>query len=257
MKEYGGFEHNLQSLRVVDLLEQRYAEFDGLNLTFETREGILKHCSVKNAERLGDVGQRFLDKTETTLEGQIANFADEIAYNNHDIDDGIRSGLLTIDQLMEVSLFKEHALKVKALYPDLSQKRLVHETIRRMIHNLVDDLCRTSLSYIKVSKPKNVDDVRLNGPMIDFSTEMAEKQLELKQFLRKSLYLHPKVTEMTEKAVKTIEGLFKVYMDDLNLIPSDYQSIGREEKPRVIADYIAGMTDRYAIREYIKLLKNQ
>jgi dGTPase len=257
MKDYGGFEHNLQSIRVVDLLEQRYAEFDGLNLTFETREGILKHCSIKNAERLGDVGQRFLDKTETTLEGQIANFADEIAYNNHDIDDGIRSGLLTIDQLMEVSLFKEHALKVKALYPDLSQKRLVHETIRRMIHHLVDDLCRTSLSYIKVSKPKTVDEVRLNGPMIDFSVEMAEKQLELKQFLRKSLYLHPKVTAMTDKAAKTIEGLFKAYMDDLNLIPSDYQSIGREEKPRVIADYIAGMTDRYAIREHEKLLINQ
>ena len=158
---------------------------------------------------------------------------------------------------MEVSLFKEHALKVKALYPDLSQKRLVHETIRRMIHSLVDDLCRTSLSYIKVSKPKNVDEVRLNGPMIDFSTEMAEKQLELKQFLRKSLYLHPKVTEMTDKAVKTIEGLFKVYMEDLNLIPSDYQSIGRDKKPRVIADYIAGMTDRYAIREYEKLHINQ
>jgi dGTPase len=241
---------------VVDLLEQRYAEFDGLNLTFETREGILKHCSMKNAERLGDVGQRFLDKTETTLEGQIANYADEIAYNNHDIDDGIRSGLLKIDQLMEVSLFKEHALKVKTLYPDLSQKRLVHETIRRMIHSLVDDLCRTSLTYIKVSKPKNVDEVRL-GSMIDFSTEMAEKQLELKQFLRRSLYLHPKVTEMTDKAAKIIEGLFKVYMDDLKLIPADYQSIGREEKPRVIADYIAGMTDRYAIREYKKLYKNQ
>jgi dGTPase len=126
-----------------------------------------------------------------------------------------------------------------------------------MIHNLVDDLCRTSLSYIKVSKPKTLDEVRLNHPMIDFSTEMAEKQLELKQFLRKSLYLHPKVTEMTDKAVKTIEGLFKVYMDDLNLIPSDYQSIGKEENPRVIADYIAGMTDRYAIREHEKLLINQ
>ena len=257
MKEYGGFEHNLQSLRVVDRLEQRYAEFDGLNLTFETREGILKHCSLKNAQKLGDVGQRFLDKTETTLEGQITNFADEIAYNNHDIDDGIRSGLLSIDQLMEVSLFKGHALKVKALYPDLPQKRLVHETIRRMIHSLVDDLCRTSLSCIKVSKPKNVDEVRLHGPMIDFSTQMAEKQLELKQFLRKSLYLHPKVTEMTDKAAKTIEGLFKVYMGDLNLIPSDYQSVGKEEKPRVIADYIAGMTDRYAIREHEKLHINQ
>jgi len=123
-----------------------------------------------------------------------------------------------------------------------------------MIHSLVDDLCRTSLSYIKVSKPKNVEEVRLHGAMIDFSTEMAEKQLELKRFLRRSLYLHPKVTEMTDKAVKTIEGLFKLYMDDLSLIPSDYQSIGREEKPRVIADYIAGMTDRYAIREFEKLL---
>ena len=183
MRPHGGFEHNLQSLRVVDILEERYADFPGLNLTFETREGILKHCSIRNAEKLGDVGQRFLDKTETTLEGQIANFADEIAYNNHDIDDGIRSGLLTTDQLMEVSLFKEHALKVKALYSDLSQKRLVHETIRRMIHSLVDDLCRTSLSYIKVSKPKTTDEVRLNSPMIDFSTEMAEKQLQLKQFL--------------------------------------------------------------------------
>jgi len=238
----------------VDLLEQRYAEFDGLNLTFETREGILKHCSIKNAEKLGDVGLRFLNRTETTLEGQIANFADEIAYNNHDIDDGIRSGLLTIDQLMEVSLFKESALKVKTLYPDLSPKRFVHETIRRMIHSLVDDLCRTSLSFIKVSKPKTVDEVRLYGPMIDFSTEMAEKQLELKQFLRKSLYLHPKVTEMTDKASKTIKGLFRVYMDDLSLIPLDFQSLGKEEKPRVIADYIAGMTDRYAIREYEKLL---
>ena len=257
MREYGGFEHNLQSLRVVDILEQRYAAFDGLNLTFDTREGILKHCSIKNAEKLGDVGERFLNRTETTLEGQIANFADEIAYNNHDIDDGIRSGLLSVDQLMEVSLFKEHALKVRALYLDLSQKRLVHEIIRRMIHSLVDDLCRTSLTYIRASKPKNVDEVRLNSPMIDFSAEMAEKQLELKQFLRKYLYLHPKVTEMTDKAIKTVEGLFNAYMADLTLIPPDYQSMGREEKPRIVADYIAGMTDRYAFREYEKLYINQ
>jgi dGTPase len=257
MREYGGFEHNLQSLRVVDILEQRYAAFDGLNLTFDTREGILKHCSIKNAEKLGDVGERFLNRTETTLEGQIANFADEIAYNNHDIDDGIRSGLLSVDQLMEVSLFKEHALKVRALYRDLSQKRLVNEIIRRMIHSLVDDLCRTSLTYIRASKPKNVDEVRLNSPMIDFSAEMAEKQLELKQFLRKYLYLHPKVTEMTDKAIKTVEGLFNAYMADLTLIPPDYQSMGREEKPRIVADYIAGMTDRYAFREYEKLYINQ
>ena len=128
---------------------------------------------------------------------------------------------------------------------------------RRMIHSLVDDLSRTSLSYIKVSKPQSVDEVRLSGPMIDFSAEMAEKQLQLKQFLRKSLYLHPKVSEMTDKAVKTIEGLFESYMKDLNLIPSDYQSLGREEKPRVISDYIAGMTDRYAIREYEKFRLNQ
>jgi len=254
MKDYGGFEHNLQSLRVVDLLEQRYAEFDGLNLTFETREGILKHCSIKNAALLGDVGQRFLNKTETTLEGQIANFADEIAYNNHDIDDGIRSGLLSVDQLMEVEIFKSHALKVQKRYCDLPQKRLVHETIRRMIHTLVDDLCQTSLQHIRVSKVKTVDEVRLNEPMIDFSRDIAEQQLQLKQFLRKSLYLHPKVTEMTDKAMKTIERLFQAYMSDIKLIPADYEFMGREEKPRMVADYIAGMTDRYAIREYEKLI---
>ena len=200
------------------------------------------------------MGQRFLNKTETTLEGQIANFADEIAYNNHDIDDGIRSGLLSIDQLMEVEIFKVHALKVQKRYCDLSQKRLVHETIRRMIHTLVDDLCQTSIQNIKVSKVKTVDEVRLNEPMIDFSMDIAEQQLQLKQFLRKSLYLHPKVTEMTDKAMKTIEGLFKTYMEDVKRIPSDYQSLGREEKSRVVADYIAGMTDRYAIREYEKLV---
>ena len=147
-----------------------------------------------------------------------------------------------------------HAVKVQKRYCDLSQKRLVHEVIRRMIHTLVDDLCQTSLQHIKVSKVKTVDEVRLNEPMIDFSVDMAEQQLQLKQFLRKSLYLHPKVTDMTDKAMKTVDRLFHAYMSDIKLIPADYQSMGREEKPRIVADYIAGMTDRYAIREYEKLI---
>ena len=166
MRDYGGFEHNLQSLRVVEQLELRYAEFDGLNLTFEVREGILKHCSVKNAKQLGDVGKRFLDKTSPSLEAQLTNYADEIAYNNHDIDDGLRSGLITVEQLSKVELFAQNLSEVKALYPKLEQKRLVNETVRRMINTLVVDICTQSAKNIAQYKPQSIADIRKLPPLV-------------------------------------------------------------------------------------------
>ncbi|OYY03918.1 MAG: deoxyguanosinetriphosphate triphosphohydrolase, partial [Mehylophilales bacterium 35-46-6] len=186
MRDFGGFEHNLQSLRVVEKLELRYAEFDGLNLSFEVREGILKHCSIKNARQLGDVGQRFLDKTSPSLEAQLTNYADEIAYNNHDIDDGLRSGLITVDQLEKVELFAQNLSQVKALYPKLEYKRMVNETVRRMINTLVVDLCTYSANNIAQHQPKSIEDIRRLPQLIGFSPEIAAKNLKLKQFLRKN-----------------------------------------------------------------------
>ncbi|MDO9193115.1 MAG: deoxyguanosinetriphosphate triphosphohydrolase, partial [Undibacterium sp.] len=182
MKDFGGFEHNLQSLRVVDVLEERYGAFDGLNLTFETREGILKHCSLNNAKNLADVGERFINKTQPTLEAQLTNLADEIAYNNHDIDDGLRSGLISIEQLTKVALFADNLAIVKAKYPKLEQKRLIHETVRRMINTLVVDLCTNSAKNIAKHQPNTINDIRQLPQMINFSSEIAEQNLKLKQF---------------------------------------------------------------------------
>lgn len=253
MREHGGFEHNLQSLRVVDYLEQRYAEFDGLNLTFEVREGILKHCSVKNAKLLGDVGQRFIDKTQPSLEAQVANLADEIAYNNHDVDDGLRSGLISLEQLKDVRIFAEHLKHVQTLYPNLNGRRLVHETVRRMINSLIMDLCTQSTTLISGVAPKHIDDARRAAPLIRFSGVMQQQQLELKQFLRTNLYRHYRVNRMSAKAQRTIRELFDVFMQDPGLLPEDFQQRSKEDLPRAVADYIAGMTDRYAIKEYQRL----
>ncbi len=253
MRDNGGFEHNLQSLRVVDQLEQRYADFDGLNLTFELREGILKHCSIKNAKQLGDVGRRFIDKTNPSLEAQLTNFADEIAYNNHDIDDGLRSGLITIEQLQEVALFNSQLEIVKASYPKLEQKRLIHETVRRMINILVVDLCHTSAQNIAEIAPKNIQDIRQAPYLIGFSEAIAKKNLELKQFLRKNLYHHYKVNRMSAKAMRIIRELFDVFFGDPSLMPPEHQINSESDKARAVADYIAGMTDRFAIREHRRL----
>jgi len=253
MRDYGGFEHNLQSLRVVDLLEQRYAEFDGLNLTFEVREGILKHCSVQNARQLGDVGARFLLKQQPSLEAQVANLADEIAYNNHDVDDGLRSGLITLEQLSEVAVFARHLADVKDRYPQLEGRRLIHETVRRMINSQVQDLCRQSSQNISAVSPEGIEDVRRAGALIAFSPEMQQHQLELKQFLRNKLYRHYRVNRMSSKAQRIIRDLFAAFHDDPKLMPDEFQLRAKEEKPRAVADYIAGMTDRYAIREYRRL----
>ena len=212
MKPYGGFEHNLQSLRVVELLEQRYAAFDGLNLTFETREGILKHCSLRNARALGELGERFVKKRRPSLEAQIANLADEIAYNNHDVDDGLRSGLLEPEQLCEVAIFERHRAAVLALYPGLTGRRLVHETVRHMIDTLVTDLIESSAKNIKRAAPKSLEDVRAAPRLIGFSDTIRKEQLELKRFLNEKLYRHYRVARMSRKARSVVSDLFGAFV---------------------------------------------
>ncbi|MDE2366821.1 MAG: deoxyguanosinetriphosphate triphosphohydrolase [Betaproteobacteria bacterium] len=253
MKEYGGFEHNLQSLRVVDVLEEHYGAFDGLNLCFETREGILKHCARKNARELGDVGERFLINQRPSLEAQLANLADEIAYTNHDVDDGLRSGLITQEQLEDVEIFARHLASARKCYPDISGRRLIHETVRRMINTLVGDLIRQSAANIATARVDSLSAVRAAPSLIDFSPEVRREQQELKKFLYDNLYRHYKVSRMSAKARHTIEMLFNVFHADIRLLPNEHQAKCSQDKHQAIADYIAGMTDRYAIREYQRL----
>jgi dGTPase len=253
MKEFGGFEHNLQSLRVVDLLEQRYGAFDGLNLCFETREGILKHCSIENARKLGAVGERFLRKQRPSLEAQIANLADEIAYNNHDVDDGLRSELITMEQLASVRIFEAHLRQVQERFPGLVDRRLIHETVRRMINTLVSDLTQQSRRLIEAHRPASLDDVRAAPALIAFSDEVRAQQHELKVFLRRHLYQHYRVARMSSKARRIIRDLFQAFQADSRLLPPEFQARAEADRPRAIADYVAGMTDRYAIREHRRL----
>lgn len=262
MKPYGGFEHNLQSLRIVDRLEERYGAFNGLNLMYETREGILKHCSLKNAEALGVLGQRFLQKKRPSLEAQICNLADEVAYNNHDVDDGLRSGLITLEQLAEVSLFARYAEAAQQEFPGLTGRRLIHETIRRMIGAQVEDLLRESARQIENQKPLCLEDVQDAPPMIGFSSSMSVENQQLKSFLMDHLYRHYQVLRMTTKAKRIIEDLFNAFMSDIRLLPPQYQAMATSDekdvvipdpKARTVADYIAGMTDRYAMREHRRL----
>ncbi|HSE00491.1 MAG TPA: deoxyguanosinetriphosphate triphosphohydrolase [Burkholderiales bacterium] len=253
MRPYGGFEHNLQSLRVVDKLEQRYAAFDGLNLTFEAREGVLKHCSLKNARALGDVGERFVKKQRPSLEAQVANLADEIAYNNHDVDDGVRSGLLDMAQLSKVTIFARHMKAVLRQYPRLPPRRLRHETVRGIIDTLVSDLIRTSADNIRRHAPASIEEVRLAPPLIAFSARIREESDELKRFLRENLYRHYRVVRMSGKARRIVTELFAALHSDNRLLPPEFQERAGEDMPRAIADYIAGMTDRYAILEHRRL----
>jgi len=253
MKEYGGFEHNLQSLRVIDLLEDHYGAFDGLNLMFETREGVLKHCSMENARKLGALGERFLARLQPSLEAQIANLADEIAYNNHDVDDGIRSGLLNLDQLTETRIVARHADIVRATYPGIEGRRLVHETVRRMINTLVTDLIVESRARIAAAKPASLDDVHRAEPLIGFSDAIAVEQRELKRFLFANLYRHYRVMRMSEKARRVVTDLFAAFIAEPGLLPPQDQERAAIDAPRAIADYVAGMTDRYAMREHRRL----
>ena len=256
MRDYGGFEHNLQSLRVVDELEMKYADFAGLNLMFETREGILKHCSARNARELGDIGERFLQRKQPGLEAQIANIADAIAYNNHDVDDGFRAGLLSLDQLRQQALFATHFDIVRERYPELEDRRLIYEIIRRMIGAVVSDLIEESRRRIDAAAPQSIDDVRdASGPLVSMSEPMYEQHSSLKKFLHRHLYSHEQKLKMTRKVQAMVKDLFVAYMDDVNRLPKQFAAAATASdegaaRARVVADYIAGMTDRFAIAEH-------
>lgn len=256
MQAHGGFEHNLQSLRMVDELEHRYPQYDGLNLSFETREGILKHCSRANAERIeagepGGVGRRFIDRTQPALEAQLCNLADEIAYNAHDIDDGVRSGLIGIESLGEVGLFDRYRREAQAEHPGLEGRRLLYETIRRMLSAQVYDVIDATRSALESTAPADADAVRRSGPLVLFSATMRAESTELKRFLFRNLYRHPQVTQTADRAQDVVRALFAAYLSDAAEMPEAFAR--RDDRHRAVADYIAGMTDRFAIREYERL----
>jgi dGTPase len=262
MREYGGFEHNLQSLRVVDELEERYVSFSGLNLTFECREGILKHCSVQNARKLGDVGERFIKRMQPGLEAQLSNLADAIAYNNHDVDDGVRAGLISVEELRGVRAFARFHDVVAEEHSGISARRQLYETIRRMADHLVTDVIVASGRNIEAANVKHIDDVRAQQrPLITLSEEVLEEHQELKRFLRAKLYNHPKVRQVMEEASATLKLLFEAYLKDPSRLPPEHQALmqradaegGPTARARVIADYVAGMTDRFAFLERAKL----
>lgn len=266
LKNYGGFEHNLQSLRIIDELEEKYPQFRGLNLTYETREGILKHCSSKAAKLLGPLGNRFLNETQPTppgLEAQLVDLVDEIAYVTHDIDDGLRAKLITIRQLREYKLFNEHYSIVLKQWPSLSQRRVIYETIRNMINEQITNVIDTSRDQLEAVQPKNIEEVRHQEDfLITFSALLYEKHLELKQFLQTQLYQNYRVRRMAFRAHQILRRLFEAFSNDPYLLPLEVQmevqrlqaQLGSEVgRARAVVDYLAGMTDRYAILEYERL----
>jgi dGTPase len=256
MKNFDGFEHNLQSLWVVDELEERYPNFDGLNLSYETREGILKHISKNNLrlhqEWLGQLAVRFEKNLQPSLESQLANIADEVAYNNHDIDDGLRSGLLDMNALNDTTLWNTRREFVLNLYPNLEGRRLRHEVIRHMIHLLVDDLVNNSKALLAQHQPKSLEEVRQCPPLIAFSEPIKKQVIELKRFLFDNLYRHPQVVSVTQEAASQIEYLFSYYLNHPSEIPSHFRAQDIQTPQRRIAHYIAGMTDRFARSEFMR-----
>jgi len=262
MREYGGFEHNLQSLRVVDELEERYAEFRGLNLTFETREGILKHCSLAHARQLGELGRRFIERRQPGLEAQVADLADAVAYNNHDVDDGLRAGLVTIDDMREVTQFARHHAEVVTKHPGLAPRRMINEIVRRMIHDVVCDLIEESARRLAEIAPASIDGIRAQpGPVVGFSASKAAEHLELKKFLRIRLYRHERIEAARTGAGQVLRELFESFMQDLARMPPQHRDAalamesasGPAGRARAVADYVAGMTDRYAFQEHARL----
>ena len=263
MKTYGGFEHNLQSLRVVDELEERYAAFPGLNLTFESREGILKHCSKRHARELGELGERFLNRRQPGLEAQLANIADEIAYNNHDVDDGLRAGLLTEDELAETALFGDNYAHACSLSDKIGRRAMIHETVRAMINEIVTDLIEHSSAALAAAAPGDIEAVRAHSaPLIGLSPDADVRHRALKRFLYGSLYQHERVRAMTERAHEIVNGLFECFMNDTRAMPKSHmqravawaEQSGDAGRARAVADYVAGMTDRYAYSAYSRLV---
>jgi dGTPase len=257
MAPYGGFEHNLQSLRVVDELEERYPAFNGLNLSFETREGILKHCARRNAELINaqepeGVAARFLNGTQPSLEAQLCNLADAIAYNAHDIDDGVRSGLLSLEQLQEVSLFARYHAQTLVEYPDLQGRRVLYETIRRMLSDQVYDVISATRVALAPHAPASADAARQCPPLVQFSAPMYEESKALKSFLFSNLYRHSQVMKTTEGARVVVQDLFLSYLNQPQEMPAAYAQ--RADRPRAVADYLSGMTDRFATREHARLM---
>lgn len=263
MQPFGGFEHNFQSLRVVDELEERYVLYPGLNLTFETREGILKHCSKRNARKIGELGERFLQRRQPGLEAQLANIADEIAYNNHDVDDGLRAGLLTEEELGNVDLFREKYEGVRRSHNDVDRRVLIHETVRAMIDEVVTDLVANTRAALDAHAPADIEAVRLlPRGLVSLSSRMSTRHRTLKEFLHNSLYLHERVQAMSSKAHAVVAGLFDRYMNDIHALPKQHAErastweaeVGDAGRARAVADYVAGMTDRYAYSAYRRLV---
>jgi len=272
MVPWGGFEHNLQSLRVVDALEQRYPQYDGLNLCFETREGILKHCARHSAEILlatdpAGPGRRFLEGGQPSLEAQLCNLVDEIAYNAHDIDDGLRSGLISLEQVQEVPLFQMYAQQALEEFPQLrwpnTARRWVHESIRRMLSAQVYDVMDATAQALKSAQPSHVDEVRRLPALVQFSTGMRARSQEMKAFLMRRLYRHPQIVQSNDLARQVVRELFVAYgqapqamtpqfAERWHQVPGD-DAAAEAGRARVLADYIAGMTDRFALQEHQRL----
>ncbi len=262
MAEHGGFEHNLQSLRVVDRLEARYAGFDGLNLSFETREGILKHCSRRHAERLladepDGPAWRFVNGGSPSLEAQLVNVADELAYSAHDADDGVRSGLVTVEQLLAVPLLARHHAAVQAAHAGLDPRRVLHETLRRMLSEQIGDLVEQTRAACETAAAAaggalDADDVRRQAPLVGLSPALREQTLALKRFLFQHLYRHPQVVHRTGLARQVLSELFQAYRQAPTEMSPDYARPS-QDPVRTVADYVAGMTDRFALREHHRL----
>ena len=260
MADHGGFEHNLQSLRVVDSLETRYAAFDGLNLSFETREGILKHCTQQRAQRLlaaepQGPAARFVHGGQPSLEAQLVNLADELAYSAHDVDDGVRSGLITLDQLRVVPLIAQGHAEVLAQHPGLAERRVLHEILRRMLSAQVADLIAATTAALQQAltdhPAMDADAVRRLPPLVRMSDTSRAQITELKRFLFRELYRHPRVTQMTALARTVVADLFAAYRAQPAQMTPEYATA--QDRPRAVADYIAGMTDRFALREHQRL----